>query len=170
MDLRFLSRLVSEMSSVSTMCVVCVSSFGRVTQCVATHSALVTAGSSHDAAGATRLVPPWLCTRTSSRGQRAKRLDSVWAVLKSIECIWHLTLVFDPLILVQRCNVWYGAQWRAVSTKRNNVISKTRAHEFKSVEALKPFCWPSWKSADVELVFECVCSPVAVPSPPLTLK
>lgn len=58
----------SEMSSVSTMCAVCalpaVSPPGAVTQSPDTHSAWMTASSSHDAAGATRLVPPGLCTRT----------------------------------------------------------------------------------------------------------
>lgn len=72
------------MSSVSTMCAVCAAclpflSLGRVTQSPDTHSAWMTASSSHDAAGATRLVTVELCTRTvhGVRGPRgATRVGS----------------------------------------------------------------------------------------------
>lgn len=67
---------VSEMSSVSTICAVCASLPFlplAVTQSPDTHSAWMTARSSHDAAGATRLVPLQFCTRTVHRVKGAKR-------------------------------------------------------------------------------------------------
>lgn len=85
-------------------CVQCVlpafSSLGRVTQSPYTHSAWMTASSSHDAAGATRLVPPQLCTRTVHRvkGCHWGGTDSVREQFWKTQSIKSLINSFDLLI------------------------------------------------------------------------